>query len=603
MIDLLSRHIYSSPHVFLRELLQNARDAMVARGEWDSREGLQPSVSGRGVLVLPCRPGQSEFAVIDDGIGLTIDEVEELLATVGSSSKRDMFELPHRDYLGQFGIGLLSCFMVSDRISVTTRSAKGGSAVQWVGSTDGTFTVRRLSTAESARRRIGTEVRLIPSADPSMSLDSETVTALVRRYARFLDVPILVEDAQGRHVEVNQHPVFIDEITAGNREAIEAFGRGFIGATPFDMVSLRAPSTSTRGVAFILPFAQPPGSRRSGAVHLGGMLVSERSEELTPNWLVFARVCVDSDGLTPTASREQLVENDALLETRNAIGAAVREWILELAAERPRRFAEFVSIHEMSLKGVALHDDEFARCLLPHLAFETSSGRMELGDLLGGVIRYAHTVDEFRQVAPLMPLGRPILNAGHAYDVEILERAPALFAGTTLETVTAKSESERFGTPPASDRQRVLRLVERAGAVLSDSQVAVIVRLFEPSEVAALSVHDAGAVRRAELEGARSVSDDLWKDVLDRVDAIALDIAGPPLRSGLQLCLNWNNQIVRSLAEMSDRAAFEEAVRLLNLQAVLASHRPLRPVDRAMVARSFTAILQRTIAPGTGRPR
>ena len=56
-------------------------------------------------------------------------EVADLLATVGRSSKRDIFDLPRSDYLGQFGIGLLSCFMVSDTIVIRSRSARGGSAV------------------------------------------------------------------------------------------------------------------------------------------------------------------------------------------------------------------------------------------------------------------------------------------------------------------------------------------------------------------------------------------------------------------------------------------------------------------------------------------
>ena len=81
---------------------------------------------GGNVRIRPYSEASGEFVLTDDGVGLTIDEVTELLATVGRSSKRDIFDLPRQDYLGQFGIGLLSCFMVADEIRIYSRSAKGG---------------------------------------------------------------------------------------------------------------------------------------------------------------------------------------------------------------------------------------------------------------------------------------------------------------------------------------------------------------------------------------------------------------------------------------------------------------------------------------------
>src|SRR5699024_8274670 len=108
VVDLLSRHIYSGPRVYLRELLQNARDAIAARSEVDG--------GGTGIRITPLADDGGEFVLRDDGVGLTASEVADLLATVGRTSKRDIFDMPRSDYLGQFGIGLLSCFMVSDRI-------------------------------------------------------------------------------------------------------------------------------------------------------------------------------------------------------------------------------------------------------------------------------------------------------------------------------------------------------------------------------------------------------------------------------------------------------------------------------------------------------
>jgi molecular chaperone HtpG len=144
--------------VFLRELLQNGRDAVIARRQIAA----EPIAGGGGIWITPADGEGAEFVFRDDGIGLTLDDVGELLATVGRSSKRDLFDLPRTDYLGQFGIGLLSCFMVADRIVIRSRSAAGGPGVEWIGATDGTYTARELDENETAALALGTEVRLVP---------------------------------------------------------------------------------------------------------------------------------------------------------------------------------------------------------------------------------------------------------------------------------------------------------------------------------------------------------------------------------------------------------------------------------------------------------
>ena len=178
VVDLLSRHLYSSPQVFLRELLQNARDAIRARAEFD------PDAPAGLVSIVPADAG-SPFVLTDNGIGLDAAEASELLATVGRTSKRDeMFGLRRDGYLGQFGIGLLSCLMVADSIVVRSRSARGARPIEWVGSASGTFTLRELSDAEGADLPVGTVVSLTPRPDEAALVTGGRVRSLVRHYGR-----------------------------------------------------------------------------------------------------------------------------------------------------------------------------------------------------------------------------------------------------------------------------------------------------------------------------------------------------------------------------------------------------------------------------------
>ncbi|MCE9529097.1 MAG: ATP-binding protein, partial [Planctomycetales bacterium] len=151
VIDLLSDHLYSGPQVYLRELLQNGVDAIVARRK------LEPEHVGSVLLeVMPAgKNNPPTLMVQDDGIGLTEAEVHEFLATIGQSSKREA--LNRDDFIGQFGIGLLSGFVVSEEIVVVTRSAKPGSpTVEWRGRSDGTYRIRTIAVDSAP----GTQVYL-----------------------------------------------------------------------------------------------------------------------------------------------------------------------------------------------------------------------------------------------------------------------------------------------------------------------------------------------------------------------------------------------------------------------------------------------------------
>ncbi len=119
IIELLSNHLYGSPDVFLRELLQNSADALVARGL------VTPGHTGRiAIEWVPRADGPPALQFRDDGVGLSEDEIHRFLATIGESSKRGDVFAASKDFIGRFGIGLLSCFMVSDEVQVITRSAR-----------------------------------------------------------------------------------------------------------------------------------------------------------------------------------------------------------------------------------------------------------------------------------------------------------------------------------------------------------------------------------------------------------------------------------------------------------------------------------------------
>ncbi|MEK6235090.1 MAG: ATP-binding protein, partial [Planctomycetales bacterium] len=128
IIDLLSNHLYSGPQVYVRELLQNGTDAIRARLQFE------PEHQGEMRLeIVEPQQGPPTLVFQDNGIGLDEQEAHRFLATIGQSSKRGDLAI-RDDFIGQFGVGLLSCFLVCDEIVVITRSARvRGPAIEWRG--------------------------------------------------------------------------------------------------------------------------------------------------------------------------------------------------------------------------------------------------------------------------------------------------------------------------------------------------------------------------------------------------------------------------------------------------------------------------------------
>ncbi|MEI2270426.1 HSP90 family protein [Microbacterium sp. No. 7] len=577
VIDLLSRHIYSSPRVFLRELLQNAVDAIAARRALDG--------GGGRIRITPVSDGSTEFVMRDDGVGLTETEVADLLATVGRSSKRDIFDLPRGDFLGQFGIGMLSCFMVCDTIVIRSRSAAGSAAVEWTGHSDGTFTVAPYAQDIP----VGTSVHLTPRADTRALLGTSTVMELAETFGRYLPHTVVVDLPGGGETTVTEPAPFLD----GDVERQLAYGRELIGAEPLDVIPLHVPGTQTRGVAFVLPFAPPPTARQSTRVYLRRMLLTERADELLPAWAFFARAVVDSGSLHPTASRESLVDDDALEQTRQEIGEAIRRWILDAALQDPLQLSQFVSIHEVALKSLVRHDDELARFIVRWLSVDTTAGRLRIEEIVRRfpLVRYAESVDEFRQVASMTSAGGILVNGGYLYDADLVRRIPELFPGVEVERVDVVGEIDRLDLAPLDDRAAATALEDRARAALEDVDVAV--RTFERPELPGLFVADPEVLRALDRGRARSAGGALWGGVLDRAASV---VSGRGAEEpAARLCLNWTNPVVRKLAATPAGRVFDLSVQLLYVQSLLAGHHPLGPRDRTMMSTALSELVDRAI--------
>ncbi|WP_265523304.1 HSP90 family protein [Oerskovia flava] len=608
VVDLLARHLYSSPRVYVRELLQNGVDAVTARralgtGPHDE-PGTQAADHPGRIRLRPLPDGGLE--VSDDGIGLTEDEARQLLATIGRSSKRDVeLGTGREEFLGQFGIGLLSAFMVADEIELVSRSARPHAVpVRWRGFSDGRYELSELADDDPrAPGGPGSVVRLRPRRDMEHWLAAETVTALAQDFGSLLPVDVSVEvtlddgTTAWRRLSGAQLPwQEAHSSTQEHQRALARHAEQVLGFTPLAHVELDLPLAGLSGVAYVLPAALAPTAPSSHRVYLKRMLLGTKVDDLLPPWAFFVRCVLDASALRPTASREGLYEDDVLLATRDALGAQIRAWCsATLAHDTPLRRA-FLRTHHLAVRALAVQDDEMLEIAAQVLPFETTEGTTTLAALqerhAGSTILYAPSVEEFRRVAPVAAAqGLAVVNGGYVYDGELLERWARRFPAWRIAPVTA---ADVAAVLTEVDPLRELEITDAVAAIgddLAPQDCDVMVRSYEPEALPAMLLQDREGEHLRATEATVAAADDLWGQVL-------AGLTGParPRR----LVLNDANPTVRALLAARDPQVRAAGAQSLYTTAVLLSGAPLDAQDAAVMNGSLGVLLERALRPEPG---
>ncbi|HEX8819175.1 MAG TPA: HSP90 family protein, partial [Archangium sp.] len=516
------------------------------------------------------------------------EELHRFLATIGESSKRETLEARRNDFIGQFGIGLLSCFMVCDELLVVTRSAKGdGSTLEWRGRHDGTYAVR---TSEHPLERPGTQVFLIARADAAEYFTAERVRQLTAHYGGLLPFPIhLTVDGSAERLNPAPPPWRREYASvAERRAALLAYGREVFNTEFVDCILLRAEAGQVDGVAFVLPFSPHFNARQKHRVYLKDMLLSESAENLLPEWAFFVKCVVNAQGLRPTASRESFYEDATLARARESLGQVLRQYLVDLAHGEPRTLQRLIALHGLSVKALALDDDDFYRLVIHWLPFETTLGMMTLGHYRQTypTPRYVTSLDAFRQVARVAAAqGLCIINGAYTHDTALLEKLPRVLPDTQVELFSASQLPQGFEELTPEENQQVARLRQVAQEALEPFRCEVTVKKFLPLEVPTLYGDvDDGAFRR-DVERAREETDELYASVLEGALAESREEERP------QLCFNLLNPVVRRLARVRDVAQLKLSVEMLYVQALLLGHRPLNAREMALLNRGLLGLI------------
>ncbi|MDD6827325.1 MAG: HSP90 family protein [Oscillospiraceae bacterium] len=569
MLDLLSNHLYSTPKVFLRELLQNSVDAInLMRNENTLTE--EPRID---IIVKE----NKSITFKDNGCGMTGEEIHKYISVIAQSSKKKA-DIP---FIGRFGIGLLSCFIVTSDIILRTRSYKHPEkSYEWHGFVNGKYTV----TETEFNEEHGTEIILNADSTHTDIFSFSEILNAIRYYGLPVPYPVYVSDGT---FTVRANPLF-NKTSANDRENVLTMGRHIFG-TDFDFIDyipLESEIGLFSGVAYILPFTVSASSVRSHRIYLKNILLTEDGSAILPEWAFFVKCFFNTDKLSANASRENFYKNELLQKARDEISHCISSYLERTSIQNPVLLARIVSLHGNALKSVAAENEKLYKIFMPYFNFESSFG-IRNGKMLmhyDYTVFYTSDADAFRQLKPVFSEKDELLvNVSHTYDKELicmLEKLNIAHTEPVSETLLDTILEEPV------DAEDYDYLCAIASIALEEYDCSVRIKSISPAQLSALyTVNSEGELKR-DIEKAKKVSDSMFTEMLDNFENELIE------DSSSVLYLNSENPLIMQLMNIEDTEKISVCACILYIQALIAGGFPVSAGELSMMNENLIKLME-----------
>ncbi len=597
LVRVLAKSLYPEPDVFIRELLQNAHDSIQLRrvnhAEW------------AGEIRIDADEREHALSFSDNGTGMDQRDIEEFLSVIGSTGTGNRAqELASREVavstIGQFGIGLLSAFVVAERIDVYTR--KPGAAQAWRWTNHGGEDYELVAWPVEAQPP-GTRVVVTLAPNQTAFLDSSLLRQTVRRYADLLPFPILL-NGFGPINAINAPWHELDWRDPVERERrLTAFLGQRYADPPLLVIPVDFPHPRTLGGLYVAARYAPVG-QAGGLVDLfqARMCIRVQDRELLPEWASFVRGVVDCPDLQPTAARDNVLRDDAYHALRENLGKTIVTALLDLAAHDPPRFLRLCDWHHDALKGMAAQHPDFGAAVLDALPFATSQGQLTLPDYLARqspgingkrpLYFFTHEADA-NQFYPLCQAHGVLgVNAGGAFDETLLRRYASQHSGQVeLKPLDRLDDAALYPPLDAAAQLHYAPLLRAVDRALADAKAPARtqIRQFQPASLSAVV-----------LSGQRLTAFDQMEQMLEKsllvneLAELADEVRDRLRRQPLDLLLNAAHPLVQRLGELAhpDHPRYRPILTGLYYSALLNARHRLTPA----AARRFHADLQALLA-------
>ncbi|HLO26156.1 MAG TPA: molecular chaperone HtpG [Geobacteraceae bacterium] len=372
LLDLVIHSLYSNKDIFLRELISNASDAIdKVRFEAHSNETLLEGNSGWKIKIIPDKAAGT-LTISDNGIGMSMAEVEENIGTIARSGTKAFMEnikgknlADNPELIGQFGVGFYASFMAADRVTLITRRAGSKDAgCRWESAGDGSYTIE-----DCTKESRGTDITLHLKEEAREYLDEWKIRSIVKKYSDYVQYPITMdvtrkEPARGADGAVIEGGGDIErtvEETLNSMKAIWARPKSEISdeeyeefykhishdfEKPLKTIHYSAEGVSEFKAILFIPSHKPfdlflREHKRAVHLYVKRVFITDNCEALLPDYLRFMKGVVDSSDLPLNVSREILQEDVQIKRIQKNLVGKVLATLAEMKEKTPEDYLTF----------------------------------------------------------------------------------------------------------------------------------------------------------------------------------------------------------------------------------------------------------------------
>ena len=376
VLDLMINSIYTNKEIFLRELISNASDA-IDKLYYRSLTKKDVTLNQSSLEIdLKLDKENKNIIIKDNGCGMTEKELEENLGTIAKSGSLKFKEENEKkediDIIGQFGVGFYSSFMVSDKVTVKTKSPDDEKAHIWVSEGIDGYTID-----ECDKNDIGTEIILHLKDDTddekySEFLDEYKVKELIKKYSDYIRYPIkmetthtkLKEGTKDKYEDVKEMetlnsmtPLWKRKKSEITEEEYEDFYTSKFNdwEKPLKIIHIAVEGQySYNALLFIpnhLPYDYYTKEYEKGLqLYSNGVLIMDKCADLLPDYYGFVKGLVDSQDLSLNISREMLQHDRQLKVMAKNIENKIKAELEKMLNENREEYEKFFAIYGTQLK-------------------------------------------------------------------------------------------------------------------------------------------------------------------------------------------------------------------------------------------------------------
>lgn len=376
LLDLMINSIYTNKDIFLRELISNASDALdklYYRSLTDKDVKVKREDLG---ILLEKDDEKRTLTISDNGCGMTKEELENNLGTIAKSGtlafKENMSKEEKTNIIGQFGVGFYSAFMVSDKITVTSKSIDSDEAYTWESEGADGYTIKKAKKTDN-----GTKIVLHIKEDTEENdyckyLDEYQIKGLVKKYSDYISFPIKMEithhelkDEKKHEYEDKKEIEVLNSMVPiwkkSKSEVSDADYENFYmdKFNDFDK-PLKVISSSVEGMCsykslLFIPSHAPydyytQDYEKGLSLYANGVLIMDKCADLLPDYFSFVKGVVDSEDLSLNISREVLQESHNLKLIAKNIESKIRKELEDMLKNDRENYISFFKTFGVQLK-------------------------------------------------------------------------------------------------------------------------------------------------------------------------------------------------------------------------------------------------------------